>query len=543
MHWSSAHVALAFTVVLLLIALIRRVVRRSIKHIRGPASRSWLSGHERELVFQDEVGTLESHWLHEYGSTWRIGGYFATDILMTADPKAMQHIYQKYPYSYAKRASQVHIVYLLTGPGILSTSAQGHVRHRKIMNPSFSASRLRSFLPIFQRIGGKLSELLKANVDVRSGELDVMFNKWISGATLDIIGEAAFNYDYGALDHSGSPLYKAYDNLLKDAEYHPTDAALLFKATWNYTPESILKLFRYIPAHPMTLLRRVNSLYVAYGKQILQSERSGADTEKQPSSKDIMSAFIKANRSADPKARLDDSELMAQMFTLTFAGHETTATTLTFLFYELSRHPEYQERMREEIGTVRAEVSTRGDQEFSMEDLDSMKLTMNAIKETLRFHPIVPHLPRVATADDVLPLEFPIVSRGGEVLTEIPIRAGQVIFTSFAMYNRLSQLWGDDADVWNPDRFTRHDLGKQANVGMFANLMTFSAGARGCIGWRFTVIEMQSLVAELVENFRFAPPSEDVVIQRSPAGPVMTPTLRGKEDVGTAMPLRISLAR
>ncbi len=149
----------------------------------------------------------------------------------------------------------------------------------------------------------------------------------------------------------------------------------------------------------MTLLRRVKDLYVAYGRQILQSERSGGDTEKQPSSKDIMSAFstcsdckcprnveltvlcaVKANRSADPKARLDDSELMAQMFTLTFAGHETTATTLTFLFYELSRHPVYQERMREEIGTVRAEVLARGDQQFSMEDLDSMKLTMNAIK-------------------------------------------------------------------------------------------------------------------------------------------------------------------
>ncbi|KAI0697725.1 cytochrome P450 [Cerioporus squamosus] len=542
MH-STTHLAFAGAVVILILALARRIVRRNIKYIRGPARRSWLSGHERELVFQDDVGTLESQWLHEFGPTWRIGGYFGTDIIMTADPKAMQHIYQKHGYNYAKRASQAHVVYLLAGPGILSTSPQDHVRHRKIMNPSFSATRLRSFLPIFQRIGSKLSELLRANVDDKRGELDIMFNKWISSATLDIIGEAAFNYDYGALDDSGSPLYKAYDNLMKDAEYHPTDAALLFKATWNYLPEPILKLFRYIPAHPMTLLRRVNSLYVAYGKHILQTERSGVDTEKQPTSKDIMSAFIKANQSANPKSRMDDSELMAQMFTLTFAGHETTATSLTFLFYELSKHPDYQERMRKEIGTVRAEVIARGDQEFSMEDLDSMTLTMNAIKETLRFHPIVAHLPRVATGDDVLPLEFPIVSRTGETLTEIPIRAGQVIFTSFAMYNRLAELWGDDADVWNPDRFTRPDLGKQANVGMFANLMTFSAGVRGCIGWRFTVIEMQALVAELVENFRFAPPSEDVVIQRSPAGPVMTPTLRGKEDEGTAMPLRISLAR
>lgn len=160
--------------------------------------------------------------------------------------------------------------------------------------------------------------------------------------------------------------------------------------------------------------------------------------------------------SADPTTRLDDTELMAQMFTLTFAGHETTAATLTFLFYELSRHVEYQERMRTEIATVRAQVHARGDPDFSMEDLDSMTITVNAIKvsglrssnwrvdpywvsrlqETLRFHAIVSHMPRVATHDDVLPLEYPIVAQNGDVLTEIPINAGQVILTSFGMYNR-----------------------------------------------------------------------------------------------------------
>ena len=71
---------------------------------------------------------------------------------------------------------------------------------------------------------------------------------------------------------------------------------------------------------------------------------------------------------------------MAEMFTLTLAGHETTSSTLTFLFYELSRHPEYQARMREEIRGLRARVTARGGNEFTIEDLDSLTLTMNAIK-------------------------------------------------------------------------------------------------------------------------------------------------------------------
>ena len=168
---------------------------------------------------------------------------------------------------------------------------------------------------------------------------------------------------------------------------------------------------------------------------------------------------VKANASEDPKTRLDDEEIMAEMFTLTLAGHETTSSTLTFLFYELSKHQEYQARMREEIRGLRARVTARGGNEFTIEDLDSLTLTMNAIKvrplisqcfqdeeegfnggrhfqETLRFHSIVVALQRVAEKDDVLPLLYPITSTSGEVITEVPIRAGQLVHMSFAGYHR-----------------------------------------------------------------------------------------------------------
>ena len=89
---------------------------------------------------------------------------------------------------------------------------------------------------------------------------------------------------------------------------------------------------------------------------------------------------VKANSSADAKTRLDDEELIAQMFSLTLAGHETTSSTLSFLLYELARHPKYQERMRQEIRDARAVVTTRNGTEFTVEDLDSLTLCVNAIK-------------------------------------------------------------------------------------------------------------------------------------------------------------------
>ena len=57
-------------------------------------------------------------------------------------------------------------------------------------------------------------------------------------------------------------------------------------------------------------------------------------------------------------------------------------------------------------------------------------------QETLRLHPIATGLPRVAVKDDVIPLAHPIISTTGETISEIPVKAGQVFYASFAGYQR-----------------------------------------------------------------------------------------------------------
>jgi cytochrome P450 len=136
------------------------------------------------------------------------------------------------------------------------------------------------------------------------------------------------------------------------------------------------------------------------------------------------------------------------------AGHETTAATLAWIMYELSRHPEFQTRVREEIRQTRAHAAQRGDADFNVEDLDSMKCLLALIKvwflrfvhaclddqyraqETLRFHPIVVYLDRVAGRDDVIPLSTTQTTIKGETITSIPVRKGQKILLSIAAYNR-----------------------------------------------------------------------------------------------------------
>ena len=111
--------------------------------------------------------------------------------------------------------------------------------------------------------------------------------------------------------------------------------------------------------------------------------------------------------------------MMSQMSTFLLAGHETTASSMTWLLYELARHPDYQQKMRDEVKAIRARVAERGDSDFSVSDLDSMTYTLAAMKEVLRLHPIVYTLARVASRDDVLPLAQPVVDKDGVRMTEM----------------------------------------------------------------------------------------------------------------------------
>lgn len=87
----------------------------------------------------------------------------------------------------------------------------------------------------------------------------------------------------------------------------------------------------------------------------------------------------------------------------------------------------------------------------------------------MRFHGIVHMLVRIAEREDVIPLSQPIVSTTGELISEIPVSKGQYINASVCGYNRLKEVWGDDAHEFNPARFLETKTG-QITVGVFANL-------------------------------------------------------------------------
>ncbi|KAJ7204753.1 cytochrome P450 [Mycena pura] len=240
-----------------------------------------------------------------------------------------------------------------------------------------------------------------------------------------------------------------------------------------------------------------------------------------------------------------EAEMLAQMQTIMQAGHETTATTISWTLFELSQHPDMQAKLRAEIQDTERAIHARGDTEFKYTDLEAMPYTIAVMKETLRFHPVSQvstsllvlsllltracirrfNGVREAARDEVLPLSKPII-----------------LVASIPGYNRNTDVFGPDAHIFNLERWLDGTVQMTTPLGVYGNLLTFGTGHRACIGWRFAVYEYQSFLIELAKNFEFSmdPSLANKVLRR--AALVMVPTIAGEQEKGPQLPIIIKAA-
>lgn len=117
------------------------------------------------------------------------------------------------------------------------------------------------------------------------------------------------------------------------------------------------------------------------------------------------------------------------------------------------------------------------------------------VRETLRYNSVISSAPRLATQDDIIPLEQPYIDRYGTKRESITVRKGDNIFISIAAVNRSTSIWGEDARVFNPDRWLDLPNATYLIPGVWGNQLTFLGGPRGCIGFKFAIIDYIVFVA------------------------------------------------
>jgi cytochrome P450 len=217
--------------------------------------------------------------------------------------------------------------------------------------------------------------------------------------------------------------------------------------------------------------------------ELLEKKRSGDGT-------DMLSRLSHAE--TEEGERFTDREILDHMIFLMMAAHDTTTSTLCSMTYELARHPEWQERVREEclgLGTER----------LGLDAMESLENLTRVMKETLRRYPPLPIIPRVATES----FEF-----GGHL-----VPADSMVIISPIHTHHMSEWW-DDPLRFDPDRFSPE---RAEDARHSHSWVPFGGGPHMCLGRRFAELQVKAFVHQLLQRFRVSvPEGYEMPVQQAP---------------------------
>ncbi|KAJ7199939.1 cytochrome P450 [Mycena pura] len=471
MNYLLAFTSLAVAVTLYIAARVLCTRNVSFRAVPGPPSPSWIFGNMLQLWMSSPYGKYEFAWLNQYGNVYRLKGCFGGDCLMVSDPRAVQHILNNVD-TFRRSPRLDKLLYALDGPrGVQCVQGEEHRRLRTALNVAFTASAVRQYQELFENVARKISSKLEA-----SSESVVDICQFIGPGTLAAIAEVVLDRSVEELDEE--LVHLLFTILGEGTRYTPS--SVIANALSILFPQLNLSL---LPA--FGLIRKARKLATRLGTQVIEEKAAALEGGMDPGN-DLYAHLLRQNTT------LTKEDIATQTCVMLVAGQDTTANTLTFGLLELARNPELQERIRKEIHSM------------TTCSYDNKPLLNALIKESLRMFPAIALAERVAVLDTVIPLTESISTMAGEHIDHIPVRKGDVVVVGVASYQRDKFRWGENPDKFDPLRWVDGRVKQGEAIGPYANLLSFLGGPRTCLGWRFAVMEMQTIFSELLGNFSFA---------------------------------------
>lgn len=375
---------------------------------------------------------LVPQWHREFGDV------FAVRILpgprmfvVFSDPADVKEIFASDPSQFHAGKGNEILKPVMGEHSVLLTDDALHQRARKLLMPAFTGPSMRAYQPLVEAIA-------KSEVDSwHDGDTLVTLDR-MNAVALDVILQVVF----GVSDESRLAVLRPKVNKMVDI-----DAKMLL--AWSYP-----RLFALPPWRGYFKNQQVVDalLYAEIAERRQAHDLAGRD--------DVLSRLLRVGE-VEGETPLSDAEMRDQLVTLLLAGHETTASALSWTLHELGRNPELLAR-----ATAAADA---GDDAF----LEA------CLKESMRLHPIIDFVARTLQSDQVV---------AGRLLPK-----GTTVTPSIMLSHSREESFAD-AHEFRPDRFLVDKIAPNTWI-------PFGGGVRRCIGAAFSLMEGTVVLREVLTRF------------------------------------------
>ncbi|KAJ7706955.1 cytochrome P450 [Mycena rosella] len=488
----DAGVLLASACVLYLLA--GRFRSRRTTSLKGPSSGNFLFGVMGRLINAPDSGAIYEEWATLYGSVFSIPSFLGSRDIVFADPKAINHLYSKETYGYVQTPQGQRAIERLIGRGLLWAEGNSHKRQRRTLNPAFGPASIKNLTPIFFESAFKATSAWDSMLESSSDGVIIEVQN-----CLDTIGLAGFSHDFGTLSGKTSDIATVFDSIGSKPSMFNTVVFLL---------SFIVPIFDKIPTGRQTNLDLLTKTLRGLASNFLATTGDAGTTDKS-----VIGLLAKSASAQN----ISEEEVVAQ-----------------WALIELSRNPSVQTKLRDEL------LQAGRDRDLTWEELTNNLPFLDAFTcEILRLHPPVQELRRIAAEDDFVPLSSPIETVSGGLADTIFVAKGTVVAMPIECMNRSVEFWGPDAKVFNPSRWldTSSDHRRAQEIKGYRHVLTFSDGARMCLGKGFALTEFKAVLSVLSRNYTFELPNGPETVIGRHRNLLLRPKVEGEE--GYRVPLRI----
>jgi cytochrome P450 len=429
------------------------------------------------MFFSKRRSWLDSLYLRSY--TMKMGEVHlpGVDLYMVNEPSLVRRIMVDEARAFPKHEMLGDALRPLLGDSIFTTNGAVWERQRALMDPSFEAARVKVVFGRMMAAADAMVDRLRLIAPGTEHDLEIE----MTHVAADIILRTILSRP---LD--GGDALKVFDafagyQALAPRLMMPAFFGLRWLRPWwqvRHSRRAALEIRSLL----VTLIR---PRYDAYQQAL---ERGADATNSDDVTDDILATLLRVRDEQTGQGFVFD-ELVDQVAMLFLAGHETSASALSWSLHMLANSQEVQNRLHRE--------SVENEAGLAIGQLKDLRLARNVFRETLRLFPPVGFLARQSDAQCVM--RDKIVDKGASVVV------------SPWLIHRHRELW-DRPDEFDPDRFEAEDEGSAMPVkeSLRKAYLPFGMGPRVCIGAAFALQEATLILSVLARHFRFEPVSGHV---------------------------------